>query len=106
MPVGVGVEEFLILFGGEGEVTVNFAAMESQVKASPRLVVGGRRQELRFQRLPVQVQFFCLIPDCAHDSKIVGTISLRWWESHAASVAGGFAGNRFHGSRSAIRWMG
>jgi hypothetical protein len=48
----------------------------------------------------------CLIPDCAHDSKIVGTLALRWSFGHAASVAGELAGNRFHGSNSAIRLIG
>jgi hypothetical protein len=53
--------------------------------------------------LPVQT--FCVIRDCAHDSKIVGTISLRRWKCHAASAAG-VAENKFHGSSSAIRLMG
>ena len=102
---GLGVEKLLVLFGREGEVTVNVAAVEAEVEESSRCDVSRGGQEFRFERLPVQVQAFCLIPDCAHDSKIVGTISLRWWQSHAASVAG-LAGNRFHGSSSAIRLMG
>jgi hypothetical protein len=36
----------------------------------------------------------------------VGTIALRWLLCHAASVARGTAGDRFHGSRSAIRLIG
>ena len=48
----------------------------------------------------------CLISDCAHDSKIVGTIALRCSRCHAASVARGLAGNTFHGSSSAIRLIG
>ena len=105
-PAGFGVEKLLVLFGGEGEVAVDVSAMEAQVKAPPRRFVGRRSQQLRFEGLPVDLQAFDLFWDSAHDSKIVGTISLRWLESHAASTAGDFAGNRFHGSRSAMRLMG
>jgi hypothetical protein len=103
---GVGVEKFLVLFGREGEVTVDLAAVEAQVKDAPRGGIGRDSQELSFEGLPVQPQAFCVNPDCAHDSEIVGTISLRWSERHAASVAGELPGNRFHGSKSAIRLMG
>lgn len=103
--LGFGIEKRLVLFGGEREVTIDFSAVEAQVKLPPRRIIGCGGQKLRFQRRPVHFQF-CLIPDRAHDSKIVGTISWRWLGPHAASVAGGLAGNRFHGSNSAIRWMG
>jgi hypothetical protein len=105
LALGFGVEKLLILFGGEGKVTIDFSAVEAQVKLPPRRVIGRSGQKLRFQRRPVHFQV-CPIPDRAHDSKIVGTISLRWLGPHAASVAVGLAGNRFHGSNSAIRWMG
>jgi xylulose-5-phosphate/fructose-6-phosphate phosphoketolase len=60
------------------------------------------RVELGFDWLPVQT--FRVIRDCAYDSKVVGTVGLRRWKCHAASAA--VAGNRFHGSSSAIRLMG
>lgn len=37
---GFGVEKLLVLFGGEGEVAVDFSAMEAQVKEPPRRLVG------------------------------------------------------------------
>src|SRR5215472_18307751 len=102
MTVGVGFEQFLVLFGGEGEVAVDFAAVEAEVKSPPRCIVGCGSEELRFQRLPVQ--HFCVNRDCAHDSKIVGTMILRG--RHAASIAIDLTGSRFHGSSSAIRLIG
>ncbi len=100
---GFGFEELLVLISGEGEVAINFAAVEAEVKNPAGCNVGRGRQELGFEWLPVQT--FSVIRDCAHDSKIVGTISLRRWKCHAAFAAG-VAGNRFHGSSSAIRLIG
>jgi hypothetical protein len=48
--------------------------------------LGG--QELRLQEAPVEIQLFCVIPNRARGSKIVGTMALRWSECHAASFAG------------------
>jgi hypothetical protein len=94
------------LFRREGEVAIGFAAVEAEVEHMPRRDVCRCSQEFRFERLPVQIQTFCLIPDCAHDSKIVGTIPLWWrWSGHAASETG-LAGNRFQGSSSEIRLIG
>ena len=101
---GFGREELLVLIGGEGEVAIKFPAVEAEVKNPARCNVCRGGEELGFDWLPVQT--FCVIRDCAHDSKIVGTISLRRWKCHAASAAGGEAGNRFHGSSSAIRLIG
>src|SRR6185369_3291148 len=103
--LGVGVEEFLVLFGGEGEVAIEFAALEAEVKKASGSDVCGCGQKFGLQRLPVQIHAFCLIPDCAHDPEIVGTISLRWWDCHAASVAA-LAGKRFQGRSSEIRLIG
>ena len=99
---GIGLEELLVLIGGEGEIAINFAAVEAEVKSPAGCNVCPGSQELGFDWLPVQP--FCVIRDCAHDSKIVDTIFLRRWKCHAASAA--VAGNRFHGSSSAIRLMG
>ena len=101
---GFSLEELLVLISREGEVAINFAAVEAEVKNPAGASVGRGREELGFEWLPVQT--FCVIRDCAHDSKIVGIISLRRWECHAASAAAGVAGNRFHGSSSAIRLIG
>ena len=38
--LGFGVEELLVLIGGEGEVAVNFAAAEAEVKHPARCNVG------------------------------------------------------------------
>ena len=81
---GFGLEELLVLISGEGEVAINFAAVEAEIKNPAGCDVCRGSQELRFDRLPVQT--FCVIRDRAHDSKIVGTISLRWWKCHAASA--------------------
>jgi hypothetical protein len=99
---GFGLEELLVLNGGEGEVAIKFTAVEAEIKNPARCNVCCGSQELGFDWLPVQT--LCVIRDCAHDSKIVGTISLRWWKCHAACAA--VAGNRFHGSSSAIRLIG
>ena len=101
---GFGLDELLILISREGEVAINFSAVEAEVKNPAGCNVCRGSQELGFDGLPVQT--FCVIRDCAHDSKIVDTIYLRWWKCHAASVATGVAGNRFHGSSSVIRLMG
>ncbi len=101
---GFSLEELLRLVSGEGEVTINFAAVEAEVKSPAGSNVCRGSQELGLEWLPVQT--FCVIRDCAHDPKIVGTIFLRRWKCHAASAAGGVAENRFHGSSSAIRLMG
>ena len=106
LALGFGVEKLLVLVSGEGEVTVNLAADKAQVESPPWSVIGRGSQELRFERLPVQSQVLGLIPNCAHDPKIVGTISLRGLECHAASTAAGWLGKRFHGSSSAIRLIG
>jgi hypothetical protein len=66
--------------------------VETEVEYPPGRNVGRSCQELRFQRLPIQNQVVRLIPDCAHDSKIVGAIALRWWGCYAASVARELAG--------------
>ena len=71
---GFGLEELFVLIGGECEVAINFAAVEAEVKNPARCDVSRGSQELGFDWLPVQT--FCVIRDCAHDSKIVGTISL------------------------------
>jgi hypothetical protein len=80
---------------------------------APRPVVfsGGGTGIFKISRIFVSVaapSLFSVLSHSGscHDSKVVGTISLRWVGPHAASVAGGLAGNRFHGSNSAIRWMG
>jgi hypothetical protein len=70
--LGIGLEKLLVLFRREGDITVEFAAMEVEVEDTPWCDVGGCRQKLRFERLPVQV--LSLISGCAHDSKIVGTV--------------------------------
>ena len=99
---GSSREEGLVLISGEGEVAINFAAVKAEVKNPAGCNARRGSQQLGFDWLPVQT--LCVIRDCAHDSKIVGTISLRRWRCHAASAA--VAGNRFHGSSSAIRLMG
>src|SRR5262249_22740197 len=106
LALGFGVEKFLVLFGGKGEVTIDLAAVEAQVEDASRRFVGLGRQEFRFQWPPVEIQFFCAIPLRAHDSKIVGTIALRRSGRHAATSSDGLAGIRFQGSSSAIRLMG
>jgi hypothetical protein len=53
--LGLRVEKLPILFGRKDEVAVNVAALEAQIKNSPRSDVGDCRQQFRFQRLPVQV---------------------------------------------------
>jgi hypothetical protein len=77
LALGFGSEELPVLVGGEGEVTVNLAAVESQVESPPRPIIRSGGQELRFKELPVQDLGLSLIPKCAHDPKIVGTISFR-----------------------------
>ena len=99
---GFGLEELLVFVGGEGEIAIKFAAVEAEVKSPAGCNVDRGGQKLGFDRLPVQS--CCVIRDCAHDSKIVDTIFLRRWKCHAAFAT--VAGNRFHGSSSAIRLMG
>ena len=101
--LGFSHEELLVLVSWKGKVAINFAAVEAEVKNPARCNVCRGGQELGFDWLPVQT--LRVIGDCAHDSKIVGTIGLRWWKCHAASAAG-VAGNRFQGSSSAMRLMG
>jgi hypothetical protein len=43
---GIGIEKLLVLFGRKGEVRVNCAAMEAQVKAPPGGDIGRGSQEL------------------------------------------------------------
>jgi hypothetical protein len=66
---GFGLEELLVLIGGEGEVAIKFTAVEAEIKNPARCNVCSGSQELGFDWLPVQT--FCVIRDCAHDSKIV-----------------------------------
>jgi len=106
LALGFGVEKRLVLVGREGEVTVNLSAVEAEVQDASWRDVGLSGQELRFQRPPVQIWLFYVIPHRAHDSKIVGTVVLRWPGCHAAASAGDSAGHRFHGSSSAMRLMG
>ena len=64
-PLGFSLEEFLIAFGREGEVTVDFTAVKAEVQEPAWRKVSRTGQQLGFQRLPIQIQLFGLIPDCA-----------------------------------------
>src|SRR5580704_9220528 len=89
LALGFGVEERLMLVCWKGEVAVDLSAMESQVKSATWPIIGCSGQQLRLQGLPVQIEGVYLIQPCAHDPKIVGTISLRDLWCHAASDADG-----------------
>jgi len=52
LALGFGVEKSLILFGGNGEVTIDLATVEAEVKDAPGRLVGLSGQELRFQGPP------------------------------------------------------
>jgi hypothetical protein len=54
---GFGLEELVILIGGEGEVAINFAAVEAEVKNPARHDVCRGSQELGFDWLPVQIVY-------------------------------------------------
>ena len=57
LALGFGVEELLVLVCGEGEVAVNLAALEAQVKDAPRHLVGLGRQEFRVKGLQSRFNF-------------------------------------------------
>ena len=63
-----GLEELLVLISREGEVAINFAAVEAEVKNPAGCNVCRGSQELGFDWLPVQT--FRVIRDCAHDSGV------------------------------------
>jgi len=51
---GFSVEKFLVLLSWEGEIAVNFTALEAQVKYPPRRGVEHAGQKLGIERLPIQ----------------------------------------------------
>ena len=58
---GFGLDELLVLIGGEGEIAISVTAVEAEVKHPARCNVCRGSQELGFDWLPVQT--LCVIRD-------------------------------------------